>query len=35
LVNRLIIMESGQIVADGPKEEILKALAEGKIKAPQ
>jgi ATP-binding cassette subfamily C protein LapB len=34
LVNRLIIMDAGQIVADGPKEEVIKALAEGKIHSP-
>jgi ATP-binding cassette subfamily C protein LapB len=35
LVERLIIIEGGQVVADGPKEEVIKALAEGKIRAPQ
>ena len=32
LVNRIIVMENGQIVADGPKETVLSALTEGKIK---
>jgi ATP-binding cassette subfamily C protein LapB len=32
LVNRLIIMDNGQVVADGPKEQVLTALREGKIK---
>lgn len=35
LVNRLIIMEAGKIVADGPKDDVLKALSEGKIRVPQ
>lgn len=34
LVNRLIVLEAGQIIADGPKEQILKALAEKQIKTP-
>lgn len=29
LVNRLIVIDNGRIVADGPKEQILKALAGG------
>lgn len=33
LVNRLIVVDDGQLVADGPKEQILAALAEGKVKA--
>lgn len=33
LVDRLIVMDKGQIVADGPKEEVLSALAAGKIGA--
>ena len=35
LVDRLIVMDKGQIVADGPKEEVLNALAAGKIGAAQ
>jgi len=35
LVNRLIIMEAGKIAADGPKDDVLRALAEGKIRVPQ
>ncbi len=31
LVSRLIVLDSGQVVADGPKEQILAALAEGKV----
>ena len=33
LVDRLIVMDRGQVVADGPKEEVLNALAAGKIGA--
>ncbi len=32
LVDRLIVLEQGKIVADGPKDEIIKSLNEGKIK---
>lgn len=31
LVNRLIVLDAGQVVADGPKEQMLAALAEGKV----
>jgi ATP-binding cassette subfamily C protein LapB len=31
LVKRLVVMDAGLVVADGPKEQILAALAEGKI----
>jgi len=34
LVNRLIVVDNGVIVAAGPKESVLQALAEGKVKAP-
>jgi ATP-binding cassette subfamily C protein LapB len=33
LVNRLIIVEGGKIVADGTKEEVLQALKRGQIRA--
>ncbi|MDX6750860.1 type I secretion system permease/ATPase [Geminicoccaceae bacterium 1502E] len=32
LVDRLIVMDGGRLVADGPKERVLKALAGGQIK---
>jgi ATP-binding cassette, subfamily C, bacterial LapB len=32
LVNRLVVMDNGQIVADGPKEEILKKFQDNQIK---
>lgn len=33
LVNRLIVMDNGHLIADGEKEALLKSLAEGKIRA--
>lgn len=35
LVNRLIVVDGGQVVADGPKEKVVAALAEGKINVAQ
>jgi len=35
LVNRLIVMDSGRVVMDGPKETVLQALASGKINVPR
>jgi len=32
LVERLIVIDQGKIVADGPKEEVLKAINAGKVK---
>jgi len=32
LVDRLIVMDQGKIVADGPKSEVLKAINAGKVK---
>ncbi|WIO75535.1 type I secretion system permease/ATPase [Porticoccaceae bacterium LTM1] len=32
LVDRLIVMDSGRVVADGPKEKVLAALKEGKLR---
>jgi len=31
LVNRIIVIDSGRIVADGPKEQVTDALRNGKI----
>lgn len=31
LVDRLIVMDNGQLVADGPKEHVLEALKQGKL----
>lgn len=31
LVNRLIVVDNGRIVADGPKDQVLEALAGGKL----
>jgi len=33
LVDRLMIVDNGKIVADGPKEEVLRALRKGQIRA--
>lgn len=33
LVDRIIILDNGSLIADGPKEEILQKLREGKINA--
>jgi len=33
LVERLIVLDGGKVVADGPREEVLKALAAGRIRA--
>jgi ATP-binding cassette subfamily C protein LapB len=32
LVERLIVMDGGRVVADGPKDQVLKALATGQIR---
>jgi ATP-binding cassette subfamily C protein LapB len=31
LVDRLIVMDAGKIVADGPKKSVLQALQQGSI----
>lgn len=33
LVDRLIVMDNGRIIADGSKEHIMQALSEGKLHA--
>jgi len=33
LVDRVIIMDAGRIIADGPRDAVLSALSEGKVKA--
>lgn len=33
LVNRLIVMDNGRIIADGPKEQVLEALSGGRLNA--
>ena len=32
LVERLIVMDQGRVVADGPKEQVFAALREGKLR---
>ena len=32
LVDRLIVMDGGRIMADGPRDKVLKALAQGQIR---
>jgi len=32
LVDRLIVIEAGQVIADGPKESVLEALKQGKLR---
>ena len=34
LVDRIVILEEGKIVADGPRQEIIQRLTSGKIKVP-
>jgi ATP-binding cassette subfamily C protein LapB len=31
LVDRIIVIDSGRVVADGPKEQVLEALRQGKV----
>ena len=33
LVDRVIIMDAGRVIADGPREAVLKALSEGRVRA--
>ena len=33
VVDRLIVLDTGRVVADGPKDEVLEALASGRIQA--
>ena len=33
LINRLIIMDNGKVLADGPKDTVIQALKEGKLNA--
>lgn len=32
IVDRIIVMDNGRIVADGPKEQVLQAIAQGEVK---
>ena len=31
LVNRLIVVDNGRVVADGPKAQVMEALAQGRV----
>ena len=31
LVDRIIVIDNGRLVADGPREQVVKAMREGKI----
>lgn len=31
LVDRIIVMDAGRVVADGPKEQVVQALRQGRI----
>ena len=35
MVDRLVILDNGRIAADGPKEDVLRALKEGQVRAVQ
>jgi ATP-binding cassette subfamily C protein LapB len=35
LVSRLVVMEQGRVVMDGPRDQVLQALAAGKVAVPQ
>jgi ATP-binding cassette subfamily C protein LapB len=35
MVDRVIVMDSGRIIADGPKEQVLDALKQGQIRVPK
>lgn len=35
LVNRIIVLDGGRVVADGPKDEVLAALGSGKVVIPK
>ncbi|MFK5892435.1 MAG: ATP-binding cassette domain-containing protein, partial [Pseudomonadota bacterium] len=32
LVNRIVVLDNGEIIADGPKEQVLEALKQGRLK---
>ncbi|OEF03930.1 hypothetical protein A1QK_10305 [Vibrio genomosp. F10 str. 9ZD137] len=34
IVDRVIVMEKGSIIADGPKAQVLNSLKQGKVRAP-
>jgi ATP-binding cassette subfamily C protein LapB len=34
LIDRLIVIEDGRIVADGPRQQVVEALKSGKVRQP-
>ena len=35
LVDRLVVMDQGRIVVDGPKDAVLRALMAGEVRGPE
>jgi ATP-binding cassette subfamily C protein LapB len=35
MVDRLILLDQGRVIADGPRDKVLEALAGGKVQVPQ
>ena len=35
LVDRVIILDGGRVVADGPREQVLQRLSQGKLRVPR
>lgn len=35
LVNRVVVMDNGSVIADGPKEQVMQALAAGQVTVPR
>ena len=33
VVDRLVVLDQGAVVADGPREDVLKMLKEGRVRA--